>query len=98
MLSLQPSKLKLSQQLTKNRETNLSRTFYPLSIKRGKRFISFNEQDNSSREEETKKRKIAREKEILSTPPYLANFSSLESRYSLANQYCAISSIELMKA
>jgi hypothetical protein len=98
MLSLQPPKLKPSQQLTKNREASLSRTPYPLPIKGGKRFVSFSEQDDSSREGETKKRKIVGEKEILSTPSYLANFPSLESWYSPASQYRAIPSIELMKA
>jgi len=85
MLSLRSSKLKLSQQITKHHETNLPRTLYSLSSKRDKRFVSFSEQDDFLRQKETKKRKIAREGEILSTPPYLANFFSLESWYPLAN-------------
>lgn len=79
MLFLHSSKLKSLQQLIKYRETSLSRTLYSLLSKRDKRFVSFNEKDDSSRKEKTKKRKIAREKEILRTSSYLVNFFSLKS-------------------
>ncbi len=98
MLSLQPPKLKPLQQLTKHREAGLPRTPYPLPSKGGKRSVSFSEQDDSPREGEAKKRKIAGEGGILSTPPYLANFPSLESWYPPASQYRVIPPVELMKA
>jgi len=98
ILSLRPSKLKPPQQITKHREANLPRTLYPLPSKGGKRSVSFSEQDNSLRQGEAKKRKIAEERGILSTPPYLANFPSLESRYPPTSQYRVIPPIELMKA
>jgi len=98
MLSLQPPKLKPLQQLTKHREAGLPRTPYPLPSKGGKRSVSFSEQDDSPREGEAKKRKIAGEGGILSTPPYLASFPSLESRYPPASQYRVIPPVRLMKA
>jgi hypothetical protein len=97
MLSLQPPKLRPPQQLTKNREAGLPRTPYPLPIKGGKRSVSFSEQDDSPREGEAKKRKIAGEEGILSTQPYLASFPSLESRYPPASQYSVIPPVALMK-
>jgi hypothetical protein len=98
MLSLQPPKLKPPQHITKHREADLPRTPYPLPSKGGKRSVSFSEQDDSPWEGEAKKRKIAGEGGILSTPPYLANLPSLESRYPPASQYRVIPLIELMKA
>ncbi len=98
MLSLQTPKLRPPQQLTKNREAGLPRTPYPLPIKGGKRSVSFSEQDDSPREGEAKKRRIAGEEGILSTQPYLASFPSLESRYPPASQYRVIPPVELMKA
>jgi len=98
MLSLQSPKLKSSQQMTKSRETNLSRTLYPISSKRGKRSILFSEQDDSSQKEEAKKRKIVEERGTLSTSPYLASFLlSLESRCP-PSRHRVISSIKLKKA
>lgn len=98
ILSLQSSKLKLSHQMTKHRKTNLLRTFYFMSSKKCKRFVSYSEQDDSSQKEEIKKRKIVKDKEILSMSSYLTNFSSLDSKYSLINQYDDISSMKLMNA
>jgi len=97
MLFLQSPKLRLSQQSIKNCKTSLSRTSYFLPIKKSKQSILFSKQDNSLREEETKKRKIAEEKEILSTQFYLTSFSLLESRYSSTSQYRVISLVELIK-
>ena len=97
MLSLQRPKLKPPQQIIKHREADLPRTPYPLPSKGGKRSVSFSEQDDSPQEGEAKKRKIAVEGGILSTPPYLTNFPSLESRYPPASQYRVIPPVELMK-
>lgn len=98
MLSLQPPKLKPPQQMTKHREADLPRTPYPMPSKGGKRSVSFSEQDDSPQEGEAKKRKIARDREILSTPPYLASFPSLDSGYPLISQYGDIPPVELTKA
>jgi len=98
MLSLQPPKLKPPQQMTKHRKADLPRTPYPMPSKGGKRSVSFSEQDDSPQEGESKKRKIAGEGEILRTPPYLANFPSLEFYYPPASQDRVIPPLELMKA
>lgn len=66
--------------------------------KRCKRSFSFSEEDDCPQEGEAKKRKIATYKEILSTPPYLASFPSIDSGYPLISQYDDISPVELMKA
>ena len=97
MLSLQRPKLKPPQQVNKHHEADLPRTPYPLPSNGVKRSVSFSEQDDSAREGEAKKRKIAGEGGILSTPPYLASFPSLESRYPPASQYRVIPPVELMK-
>ena len=97
MLSLQRPKLKPLQQINKHHETDLPRTPYPLLSKEGKRSVSFSEQDAFPQEGEAKKRKIAVEGGILSTPPYLASFPSLESRYPPASQYRVIPPVEMMK-
>ena len=98
MLSLQPPKVKPPQQVCKHREADLPRTPYPMPNKRSERSVSSSEQDDSPQEGEAKKRKIAGEGEIRSTPPHLANFPSLDSGYSLVNQYGGIPLVELMKA
>ncbi len=97
ILSLQPPKLKPPQQMTKHRKADLPRTPYPMPSKGCKRSISVSEQDDSPQEGEAKKRKIAGEGQILRTPPYLATFPSLESRYPPASQYRVIPPVELMK-
>ena len=61
-----------------------------------KRSISSSEQDDSAQEGEAKKRKIAGDGGVLSTPSYLASFSSFNSKYSPASR--AIPPVELMKA
>lgn len=98
MLSLQSLKHKSLQQMTKHRETNLSRTLYLMLSKKCKWSVSFSEQDDSSSKEESKKRKIAEDEEILSTSSYLASFFSLDSEYTSASQYRDIPSMKLMKA
>ncbi len=98
MLSLQPPKLKSSQQITKHREANLSRTLYPMPSKGWKRSVSFSEEENSSQKGEAKKRKTAEYKALLSTPSHLASFSSLDSEYPSASQRHGIPSMKLMKA
>lgn len=97
MLLLQPPKLKPPQQVCKHREADLPRTPYPIPSNRSERFVSSSEQDDSPKEEKAKKQKIAGEGEIWSTPPYLANFLSLDFGYFLVNQYGGITLIELMK-
>lgn len=84
--------------MTRNWKADLPRTPYPMPSKRCKRSISFSEQDDSPQEGEAKKRKIAIDKEILSTPPYLASFPSLDSEYPLISQYDDIFLVELMEA
>ncbi len=98
MLSLQPPKHKPPQQMTKHREADLPRTPYPMPSKGCKRSVSFSEQDDSPPEGEPKKRKTAGDGGILSTPPYLASFPSLDSGYTPASQYRGIPPVELMKA
>ena len=85
MLFQQSSMLKSSSQMTQHRERDLSRTFYSMSSKRCKRSVSFNEQDDSSQKEETKKLRMTEERDILSMSSDLISFSSLESRYSFVN-------------
>lgn len=97
MLPLQPPKLQPPQQVAKHREADLPRTSYPMPSKGSERSVSFSEQDDSPQEGEAKKRKIAGEGEILSTPPHLANFPSLDSGYPPVNQYGGIPRVELMK-
>ena len=98
MLSLQPLKLKSPQQITKHRETDLSRTPYLMPSKGWKRSVSFSEEENSSQEGEAKKRKTAGYKALLSTSSHLASFSSLDPEYPSASQRHGIPSMKLMKA
>ena len=90
--------LKPSPQMTQHRAGDLPRTPYPMPSKGCKRSVSFNEQDDSLQEGEAKKLKITGERGILSMPPNLASFLSLESRCPPANQYHVIPPVELMKA
>ena len=98
MLSLQPTKLKPPQQMTKHSKADLPRTPYPIPSKGGKRSISFREQDDSPQEGEAKKRKIAGEGGTLSTPPYLASFPSSPESGCPPSRYRVISPVELKKA
>ena len=98
MLSLQPSKLKSPQQITKYREADLPRTPYPMPSKRWKRSVSFSEEEDFPQDGEAKKRKTAGYKALLSTPSHLASFPSLDSEYPSVSQRHGIPSMKLMKA
>ena len=83
--------------MTQHRAENLPRTLYLMSSMCCKRSVSFNDHDDSPQEGEAKRLKITGERGILSMPPDLTSFLSLESRY-LPNQYRVIPLVELMKA
>ena len=98
MLFQQSPVLKPPPQMTQHRTGDLPRTPYPMPSKGCKRSVSFSEQDDFPQEGEAKKLKITREGGILTTPPDLASFPSLDSGCSPASRCRVIPPVELMKA
>ena len=72
----------------------LPRTPYPMPNKRS---LPSRGQEDSSKDREAKKSKIAGNGDTLSIPAHLANFPSHDSGYPLYNQYGQFLAVELMK-